>query len=100
MADSAQSVKEILQLLVTRVLTSPGDSTVGAGLGKFGEIVHHAAGKSQLNSGGGRPPPDVGARHAAGALAVHCSSKTAYAQSFAVDENQVRALRQVLDEPN
>ncbi|MGO2051535.1 copper homeostasis protein CutC [Arthrobacter sp. MYb229] len=96
--DPAHSVLELLQLPVTRVLTSGGRSTVGEGLPMIKRMVQRAEGRIEIMSGGGMKPRDVRAAYATGIAAVHFSAKIPYAQSLAVDEQQVRELRNLLDD--
>lgn len=119
-ADPVAAVAALAGLGVTRVLTSGGASTVGAGLasGVLPRMVE-AAGDVQVMAGGGVQLGDVPALVAAGVDAVHLSAKRARAARasssrsasvvslgteastdswFETDPELVRAARHALDQ--
>ncbi|MBD8484691.1 copper homeostasis protein CutC [Frigoribacterium sp. CFBP 8759] len=119
-ADPVAAVTALAGLGVTRVLTSGGSSTVGAGLasGVLPRLVE-VAGDVQVMAGGGVQLGDVPALVAAGVDAVHLSAKRARAGRasssrsgttvslgteastdswFETDHDLVRAARHALDQ--
>ncbi|WAC52496.1 copper homeostasis protein CutC [Frigoribacterium sp. SL97] len=119
-ADPVAAVTALAGLGVTRVLTSGGSSTVGAGLasGVLPRLVE-VAGDVQVMAGGGVQLGDVPALVAAGVDAVHLSAKRARAVRasssrsgttvslgteastdswFETDHDLVRAARHALDQ--
>jgi copper homeostasis protein len=119
-ADPVAAVATLVGLGVTRVLTSGGASTVGAGLasGVLPRMVE-VAGDVQVMAGGGVQLGDVPALVAAGVDAVHLSAKRARAVRasssgsgttvslgteastdswFETDPELVRAARHALDQ--
>ena len=119
-ADPVAAVTALAGLGVTRVLTSGGASTVGAGLasGVLPRLVE-VAGDVQVMAGGGVQLGDVPALVAAGVDAVHLSAKRARAVRasssrsgttvslgteastdswFETDHDLVRAARHALDQ--
>jgi copper homeostasis protein len=119
-ADPVAAVAALAGIGVTRVLTSGGASTVGAGLaaGVLPRMVE-AAGDVQVMAGGGVQLGDVPALVAAGVDAVHLSAKRAQAVRasssrsasvvslgteastdswFETDPELVRAARHALDQ--
>ncbi|MGY3262841.1 copper homeostasis protein CutC [Frigoribacterium sp. 2355] len=119
-ADPVAAVTALAGLGVTRVLTSGGSSTVGAGLasGVLPRLVE-VAGDVQVMAGGGVQLGDVPALVAAGVDAVHLSAKRARAVRasssrsgttvslgteastdswFETDPELVRAARHALDQ--
>jgi len=119
-ADPVAAVAGLAGLGVTRVLTSGGSSTVGAGLatGMLPRMIE-VAGDVQVMAGGGVQLGDVPALVAAGVDAVHLSAKRARAARasssrpgsvvslgteastdswFETDPDLVRAARHALDQ--
>lgn len=77
--DVVQDVTAVLDQLadlgVSRVLTSGGAARSIDGLERLRVMADHAAGRVQIQAGGGVRPQDVGALVAAGVDAVHLSAK-------------------------
>lgn len=95
--DPLIGLAQILELPVTRVLTSGGRETVGQGLPMIKDMVALTDGKLQIMSGGGMKPEDIHEACAAGVAAVHFSAKINYAETIMVDEGRVREVRHRLD---
>lgn len=74
--DPAAAVEQLVELGFTRVLTSGGAPTVGAGLATLGRMAQRAAGRLEVMAGGGLALDDIPALHAAGLSAVHLSAKS------------------------
>ncbi|MDV8070450.1 copper homeostasis protein CutC [Rhodococcus sp. IEGM 1366] len=65
----------LVDLEVTRVLTSGGAPTCAEGLAELGTLVDHAAGRIQIMAGGGVRIPDIAAIVATGVDAIHLSAR-------------------------
>lgn len=74
--DPAAAVEQLVELGFTRVLTSGGAPTVGAGLGTLGRMAQRAAGRLEVMAGGGLALDDIPALGTAGLSAVHLSAKS------------------------
>lgn len=74
--DPAAAVEHLVELGFTRVLSSGGAATVGAGITTLERMVRQAAGRIEVMAGGGLALDDIPALHAAGVSAVHLSAKT------------------------
>ncbi|MGO4857394.1 copper homeostasis protein CutC [Arthrobacter sp. 2MCAF14] len=74
--DPAAAVEQLVELGFTRVLSSGGAATVGAGIATLERMVQRAAGRLEVMAGGGLALDDIPALHAAGLSAVHLSAKT------------------------
>jgi copper homeostasis protein len=74
--DPAAAVEQLVELGFTRVLSSGGAATVGAGITTLERMVRQAAGRLEVMAGGGLALDDIPALHAAGLSAVHLSAKT------------------------
>ncbi|MGO4473232.1 copper homeostasis protein CutC [Arthrobacter sp. M-10] len=73
--DPAAAVEQLVELGFTRVLSSGGAATVGAGIETLERMVQRAAGRLEVMAGGGLALDDIPALHAAGLSAVHLSAK-------------------------
>lgn len=73
--DPAAAVEQLVELGFTRVLSSGGAATVGAGIATLGRMVERAAGRIEVMAGGGLVLDDIPALRAAGLSAVHLSAK-------------------------
>lgn len=73
--DPASAVEHLVELGFTRVLSSGGAATVGAGFATLERMVQRAAGRLEVMAGGGLALDDIPALHAAGLSAVHLSAK-------------------------
>jgi copper homeostasis protein len=73
--DPAAAVEQFVALGFTRVLSSGGAATVGAGIATLARMVQRAAGRLEIMAGGGLALDDIPALHAAGLDAVHLSAK-------------------------
>ncbi|WP_284764153.1 copper homeostasis protein CutC [Arthrobacter sp. efr-133-R2A-63] len=73
--DPADAAEQLVELGFTRVLSSGGAATVGAGIGTLERMVRRAAGRLEVMAGGGLALDDIPALHAAGLSAVHLSAK-------------------------
>ncbi|WP_284751460.1 copper homeostasis protein CutC [Arthrobacter sp. efr-133-R2A-120] len=74
--DPAVAVEQLVELGFTRVLSSGGAATVGAGIATLERMVQRAAGRLEVMAGGGLALDDIPALHSAGLSAVHLSAKT------------------------
>jgi copper homeostasis protein len=74
--DPVSAVGQLVDLGFTRVLSSGGAATVGAGIATLERMVQRAAGRLEVMAGGGLALHDIPALHAAGLSAVHLSAKT------------------------
>lgn len=74
-ADPLAAVDQLLELGFTRVLTSGGAASAGAGLDTLRRMVERADGALEIMAGGGLTVQDIQAMHAAGVSAVHLSAK-------------------------
>lgn len=74
--DRLAALDTLIGLGYTRVLTSGGAPSVPEGLAALRELVAHAAGRIQIQAGGGLSPAAIPAVRAAGVDAVHLSAKT------------------------
>lgn len=79
--DPAAAVEQLVELGFTRVLSSGGAATVGAGLATLGRMVQRAAGRLEVMAGGGLALDDIPALRSAGLSAVHLSAKTTVSTS-------------------
>ncbi|MDP9905921.1 copper homeostasis protein CutC [Arthrobacter bambusae] len=73
--DPAAAVEQLVELGFTRVLSSGGAATVGAGIETLERMVQRAAGRLEVMAGGGLALDDIPALHATGLSAVHLSAK-------------------------
>ncbi|BAS13807.1 copper homeostasis protein CutC [Arthrobacter sp. Hiyo8] len=73
--DPAAAVEQLVELGFTRVLSSGGAATVGAGIETLERMVQRAVGRLEVMAGGGLVLDDIPALHAAGLSAVHLSAK-------------------------
>jgi copper homeostasis protein len=73
--DPAAAVEQLVELGFTRVLSSGGAATVGAGIGTLERMIQRAAGRLEVMAGGGLALDDIPALHAAGLSGVHLSAK-------------------------
>lgn len=73
--DPAAAVEHLVELGFTRVLSSGGAATVGAGIDTLGRMVQEAAGRLEVMAGGGLALDDIPVLRAAGLSAVHLSAK-------------------------
>ncbi|MDQ0029618.1 copper homeostasis protein CutC [Arthrobacter bambusae] len=73
--DPAAAVEQLVDLGFTRVLSSGGAPTVGAGIATLERMVQRAAGRLEVMAGGGLALDDIPALHRAGLSAVHLSAK-------------------------
>lgn len=110
--DPVAAAATLAALGFTRVLTSGGAPTAGAGAATIARMVD-AAGPVQVMAGAGVIPADIGALVATGAAAVHLSAKRAAPDSahagvpmggaddgsahFVTDAEVVAAARRALD---
>lgn len=110
--DPVAAAATLATLGFTRVLTSGGAPTAGAGAATIARMVD-AAGPVQVMAGAGVIPADIGALVATGAAAVHLSAKRAAPDSahagvpmggaddgsahFVTDAEVVAAARRALD---
>lgn len=74
-ADPAAAVEQLVELGFTRVLSSGGAATVGAGIGTLERMVRQAAGRLEVMAGGGLALTDIPTLHTAGLSAIHLSAK-------------------------
>ena len=79
--DRLTALDELIDLGVTRVLTSGGADTCNEGLDEIGRMVEHAAGRIQIMAGGGITVDDIPAIAAVGVDAVHLSARKVVAVS-------------------
>ena len=79
--DQFAALDVLIELGYTRVLTSGGAPTVPEGLDRLRDLVRHAAGRIEIQAGGGVTPESIGAIRAAGVDAIHLSGKTLVAAS-------------------
>lgn len=73
--DRAAAVDTLVELGVTRVLTSGGAARCADGIAELAALVDHAAGRIQIMAGGGITVADLPALHWAGVDAVHLSAR-------------------------
>ena len=64
--DQFAALDVLIELGYTRVLTSGGAPTVPEGLDRLRDLVRHAAGRIEIQAGGGVTPESIGAIRAAG----------------------------------
>lgn len=74
--DRLAALDTLIGLGYTRVLTSGGAPSVPEGLTALSELASHAAGRIQIQAGGGLSPAVIPAARATGVDAVHLSAKT------------------------
>lgn len=74
--DRLAALDTLIGLGCTRVLTSGGAPSVPEGLAALSELASHAAGRIQIQAGGGLSPAVIPAARATGVDAVHLSAKT------------------------
>ncbi|GAA4044565.1 copper homeostasis protein CutC [Arthrobacter methylotrophus] len=86
--DPAAAVEQLVELGFTRVLSSGGAATVGAGIVTLERMVQRAAGRIEVMAGGGLALDDIPALHASGLSAVHLSAKS----TISTWKNSDRAL--------
>lgn len=77
LTDPAQAIEELIDLGVHRVLTAGCPTVVAAGLPGLRRLVTAAAGRLEIQAGGGVVPDLIPAVVATGVPAVHASAKTA-----------------------
>ncbi|HWS37703.1 MAG TPA: copper homeostasis protein CutC [Actinoplanes sp.] len=77
LTDPAQAIEELIGLGVRRVLTAGCPTVVADGLPGLRRLVAAAAGRLQIQAGGGVVPDLIPALVATGVPAVHASAKTA-----------------------
>ncbi|WP_120521516.1 copper homeostasis protein CutC [Arthrobacter celericrescens] len=73
--DPAAAVGQLVELGFTRVLSSGGAATAGAGLPVLSRMVEAAEGRLQVMAGGGLAIADIAEMRRAGLDAVHLSAK-------------------------
>lgn len=73
--DQFSALDVLIGLGYDRVLTSGGAPNVTEGLGRLSALVHHAAGRIQIEAGGGVRPSSIADICATGVDAVHLSAK-------------------------
>jgi copper homeostasis protein len=73
--DRRAALDLLVDLDVTRVLTSGGAPTCAEGLAELGAMVDHAAGRIQIMAGGGVRIGDIAAVAATGVDAIHLSAR-------------------------
>jgi copper homeostasis protein len=74
-ADPGAALDDLVTLGVTRVLTSGQAATAAAGRALLARLVERAAGRIEIQAGGGVRPADIPALVAAGVDAVHLSAR-------------------------
>lgn len=74
--DRIATMDRLVELGYTRILTSGGAPSVPEGLESLRALAQHAAGRMQIQAGGGLRPAVIGDVKAAGVDAVHLSAKT------------------------
>ncbi|KFI49473.1 copper homeostasis protein CutC [Bifidobacterium biavatii] len=74
--DQFAALDTLIELGYTRVLTSGGEPTAPQALDRLCDLVAHAAGRIQIEAGGGVTIPSIPALRATGVDAVHMSAKT------------------------
>ncbi|GEM35281.1 copper homeostasis protein CutC [Nocardia neocaledoniensis NBRC 108232] len=74
-SDRAAAVDTLVELGITRVLTSGGATRCAEGIADLAAMVDHAAGRIQIMAGGGVTVADLPALHGAGVDAVHLSAR-------------------------
>ncbi|MBT1182092.1 copper homeostasis protein CutC [Bifidobacterium sp. CP2] len=73
--DGFTALDELIGLGYTRVLTSGGAPDAPSGIGRLRELADHAAGRIEIQAGGGVTIPSIAALKATGVDAVHLSAK-------------------------
>ena len=98
-ADPVRALSEVIELGVTRVLTSGGAPAAPDGLSVLARMVQASAGKIQVMAGGGMRIEYIEKMLAAGIDAVHFSAKAPSpdASYMVTDGNIVAALRDTID---
>ncbi|KAB8289093.1 copper homeostasis protein [Bifidobacterium ramosum] len=79
--DRHAALDTLVDLGFTRVLTSGGAPSVPEGLDALRDLVGYAAGRIQIEAGGGVRPDNIAAVRATGVDAVHLSAKTLVASA-------------------
>ncbi|MEV0336739.1 copper homeostasis protein CutC [Nocardia sp. NPDC050717] len=74
-SDRAAAVDTLVELGMTRVLTSGGAARCAEGIAELAAMVDHAAGRIQIMAGGGITLADLPALHRTGVDAVHLSAR-------------------------
>lgn len=74
--EPATAVEQLVELGFTRVLSSGGAATVGAGITTLGRMAQRAAGRLEVMAGGGLALDDIPALRTAGLSAVHLSARS------------------------
>ncbi|MBW3077770.1 copper homeostasis protein CutC [Bifidobacterium simiiventris] len=74
--DQFLALDTLIELGYDRVLTSGGAPSVPEGLDRLRALVHHAAGRIQIEAGGGVKVDRIGDIRSTGVDAVHLSAKT------------------------
>lgn len=92
------AVTQLLELPITRVLTSGGRNAAGEGMETIARMVRAADNRMQIMSGGGLRLVDLPDARKAGVAAVHASAKEEFADTIRVSEDQVQRLRNALDD--
>ena len=107
--DPAAAVGQLVELGFTRVLSSGGAATAGAGLPVLSRMVQSAEGRLQVMAGGGLAIAEFPEMRRAGLDAVHLSAKRIVAPNgtgsagggpssyLVTDRETVRAARRALD---
>lgn len=79
--DQFAALDALIGMGYTRVLTSGGAPSVPEGMERLGGLVRHAAGRIQIQAGGGVSVDGIGALRAIGVDAIHLSAKTSVRSS-------------------
>ncbi|GAA3668368.1 copper homeostasis protein CutC [Microbacterium marinilacus] len=83
-ADRRAALEELVALGVTRVLTSGGASRAADALPELRSLVAHAAGRIEIQAGGGVDATNAAAVVATGVDAVHASAKSVVVEQVPV----------------
>ncbi|GAA0585182.1 copper homeostasis protein CutC [Paractinoplanes ferrugineus] len=84
LADPAEAIDTLVELAVTRILTSGGAASAGDALPELARLVDTAGGRIEVMAGGGVRPEMVRDLLAAGVAAVHASGKGIVAEKTQV----------------
>lgn len=97
-----RALDELVELGVSRVLTSGGAADVDQGLEALAGLVHHAEGAIEVMAGGGVTASNAAAVAATGVSGVHASARrrgvpgTSGLEHLDIDEAEARSIRDAL----
>lgn len=98
LADQCAALDTLLDLGVTRVLTSGGAPSAAAGADQLRALVARAAGRMQIMAGAGVNAGNAASVAATGVAAVHASAKCDVPEAIAISVGSAPSIKPGIDE--